>query len=1050
MSRQSAQHRRRPRFGPVLSGSAMPQNIRSPLYAQVRFGFLLSALISIWFAWELRTRYDAAIEDGKTKALNFAEVLSEHAALTFDIVERTLREAEKIRRESARSSGVDANASLRLLKKSAPLLVAIGWTDAQGNVLANSYEKPLPRPSISDMPHFIAQRDHPAGGLFISPPYRSAATNAWYMAASLRLSEPDGSFAGVVTAPIDQSYFATLFRSIDVGTEGSISLYHRAGALLLREPEVADVVGKSFMSGPLMTVHLPRAEAGAYETISPIDGSPRILGYKAVAKLPLVVVVTYAKADVLSRWYRHLVLSVPLIVAVLAAIVLGTLLLARRGKELAEKSESLERASRTFNEVNQQFEIALSNMPNGLCMFDAQQRLVIANERYQSMYGLKDEVVRSGTPLRKILETHVENGETSELDIEGFVEACMNRPTQTHLLQDGRTVFIRRKRIAQGGWIATHEDISELKRIESALSTKARELEANAAELRQMNLRFDAAINSMSHGVCLYDADQNIVVSNRRYAEIYKLSPEQVAPGTNLMQVLECRRRMGSNFAVAPEQYVRVNVKQSGETQELADGRTVSIVRRLMPDGGWLTTHEDITERATSERKIAYLAEHDLLTGLPNRAFFTNALEQPLRAGRDGSAGAFALFMLDLDRFKYVNDTLGHPAGDQLLVQVASRLKGTLREADVLARLGGDEFAIIQPTDRPEHEGAISLAIRIIDAITQPFDVDGNQVQIGTSIGIACMPEDGRDPTELLKKADLALYAAKAAGRNDYRLFQPEMMEIAEGQKTIESELRAAIGNGEFELFYQPIVDVSDNAIRSAEALVRWRHPQRGLIGPQEFIPIAESTGLIVPLGELILQQACRDASGWPEGVKLAVNVSAVQFKKGNLFDIVLCALVEAGLSPKQLELEITESTLLDADACHIQTIRQLRNIGIAIALDDFGTGYSSAAYAIRFPVDRLKIDQTFTQGAPHRKECAAVVASVLALARGLDLSVTAEGVETEEQLEVMRSLGVELAQGFYFAEPMTLASLVAERFSTSASAGADTSGASKRKSFRS
>lgn len=904
-----------------------------------------------------------------------------------------------------------------------------------GYMLASTTGYSGPQLYLGDREHFINVVRQPEDKLYVAKPVLGRASKKWTIQIARQVFDLHHNPAGVIVGSISVDLMGRFYDTAKLGAGGTLVLRNADYVVLAARGIDQDTLLGQRAPGRVAT-QLEGSSYSQYWSEGRPDRSNRLITARKSRLFPLILTVGISEQEIYSRaqsrqivYFGCALLLTLIIVAATAFHWRRKRALDRAQRELRDSLGKFEDASRELEEVNHRLEIALSNMPNGLCLFDAQHRLVISNERYQKMYALPDEVVRPGTTLRAILEAHLANGETSELDIDGFVKACLRQPTQAHLLQDGRTVFIRRKRIAEGGWIATHEDITELKRIQD-------ELTKNAAELQQMNQRFDAAINSMSHGICLYDAEQKVVVSNSRYAEIYKLSPQQVSPGTSLRQVLEYRHQQGTNFAISPEHYVQVNVKQSSETQALADGRIVSIVRRILPEGGWLTTHEDITDRAASERKIAYLAEHDLLTGLPNRAFFTKFLEGAVCGRGETSLDSFALLLLDLDKFKYVNDTLGHPAGDQLLIQVASRLKGTLLECDVLARLGGDEFAIIQPLDKPECERAISLAIRVIDTICQPFDIDGHQVQIGTSIGISYAPEDGRDPKDLLKKADLALYAAKSDGRNDYRLYQPEMMKVAEVQKAVENELREAILHQEFELFYQPIVEMNGQTVHIAEALVRWRHPQRGLVGPNEFIPVAESTGLIVPLGEWILQQACNDAAGWPADMRVAVNVSAVQFKKGNLFDIVLCALVQSGLSPDRLEIEITESALLEAEASHLQTIRQLKNIGVTIALDDFGTGYSSAAYATKVPLDKLKIDKSFIQGAAKTKSCAAVVASALALARGLDLAVTAEGVETEEQLEMLRQLGVELAQGYYFARPMSLSHFMAGQSASPSPAG--------------
>jgi diguanylate cyclase (GGDEF)-like protein len=442
-----------------------------------------------------------------------------------------------------------------------------------------------------------------------------------------------------------------------------------------------------------------------------------------------------------------------------------------------------------------------------------------------------------------------------------------------------------------------------------------------------------------------------------------------------------------------------------------------------MAGGGWLSIMEDITERRRAEAEIVHLARHDVLTDLPNRAQFNEKLDEATRRLKRGGT-EITVMMLDLDRFKAVNDRYGHPAGDQLLVEVARRLKSTLRETDLLARLGGDEFAIIQEGGPTQREGAIALALRIINAISEPFDLGGFEVNVGTSIGIAMAPEHGTAPDGLLKSADLALYATKSQGRNDFRIYQPDMLESATSQQLAESELRDAIAEAQFELHYQPVVDVATRQICGVEALVRWRHPDRGLVGPDEFIPLAESTGLIAPIGEWILQRACADAAKWPSHVKLAINISAVQFKKGNLFEVILCALVESGLEPERLELEITETSLLENQEAHLATIRQLKNLGITLALDDFGTGYSSVTYLTNFPFDKIKIDRAFTRDVLERRDYAAVVSSVIALARGLDKLTTVEGIETEQQFEYMRQAGVNLAQGYLFSRPVPVAEL--------------------------
>jgi len=418
-----------------------------------------------------------------------------------------------------------------------------------------------------------------------------------------------------------------------------------------------------------------------------------------------------------------------------------------------------------------------------------------------------------------------------------------------------------------------------------------------------------------------------------------------------------------------------------------------------------------------ANRRVLELAQTDILTGLPNRAFFLARLDELNRQVDIGGA-TFSILMLDLDRFKNVNDSLGHGAGDVLLRQVAQRLKSALRAGDVLARLGGDEFAVIQEACEDQRACATELAARIAKLVAQPFLLPGHRIEIGTSIGIAIAPDHGSDQEQLLKKADLALYRSKSAGRNCFTVYDEAMSAELEARNTLEGDLRDAIARCQLEVHYQPFVDAANGARRGFEALVRWRHPSRGLIPPDQFIPLAEETGLIVPLGEFVLRRACADAAGWPPGLTVAVNLSPIQFKEAELFEMICAALADSGLPPQRLEIEITESVLLERGVENLAFMERLKSIGIELALDDFGTGYSSLSYLTAFPFDKIKIDKSFIRNLTHQPRSSAIIASILTLARGLDMSVTAEGVETAEEFERLRAIGVNFAQGYLFGRP--------------------------------
>ena len=436
-----------------------------------------------------------------------------------------------------------------------------------------------------------------------------------------------------------------------------------------------------------------------------------------------------------------------------------------------------------------------------------------------------------------------------------------------------------------------------------------------------------------------------------------------------------------------------------------------------------ITIIDDITERKRSEAKIELLAHYDALTGLANRNLFKVLIEKYLaRAGQQRAE--FAVLLLDLDRFKLVNDGLGHQAGDTLLEQVSGRIKASIRDVDVAARMGGDEFAlIIEPGETALQNWAETLAARLIAAIGKPYEIDQQKVVIGCSIGIVLVPEHGEKSDQLLKHADLALYKSKNSGRNCFRIYSDELRIEADNRNELENDLREAIWREEFELHYQPVVATRSGHIRSVEALVRWRHPTKGLLAPDVFIPLAEETGLIVKLGEWIMTRACRDAMKMPSEIKLAINLSPVQFSKSNVVETIALALSGAQMPPERLEVEITEGILLRETDQNLETLRRLKDIGVSIALDDFGVGYSSLSYLTSFPFDKVKIDKKFIRGL-DKPEARAILSSIVQLSRSLNLSTVAEGIETESQLAEVDALGVELSQGYYFSRPVPLADL--------------------------
>lgn len=532
---------------------------------------------------------------------------------------------------------------------------------------------------------------------------------------------------------------------------------------------------------------------------------------------------------------------------------------------------------------------------------------------------------------------------------------------------------------------------------------------------------------SVSQGIAMFDATQKLVVCNERYAELYGLSLDQVKRGTPLSEIVQNRIAKGIHAGADPRDYMLERMQPvtdaSVAVHELSDGRSIQVRRKPLANGGWVTTHEDITDRQRAMAQVAYLAHHDALTGLANRVLLLERVEQALgRLRRQGER--FNVMILDLDRFKAVNDTLGHAVGDALIRSVAARLRALTRETDTVARLGGDEFALLQVCESSPREAGCRLAQRLLDAMAAAHEINGHQVIIGASIGVASAPRDAIDVGQLLKCADLALYRAKAEGRDDYRFYEPGMDHEAQERHVLERDLRAALGRDELVLHYQPVIDALTGTVCSVEALLRWQHPQRGVIGPDRFIPIAEESGLIVPIGEWALRRACADAAEFPPAVTVAVNLSAAQFRRGNLVKSVTGALVDAALDPKRLELEITESVLMRKDTVDLARLHELRDLGIRIVLDDFGTGYSSLSYLQMFPFSRIKIDRSFIGQISKRSGSAAIVCAVAALARSLDMQTTAEGVETHDEVELLRAAGVNNLQGYLFGRPVPRAEL--------------------------
>jgi diguanylate cyclase (GGDEF)-like protein len=588
-------------------------------------------------------------------------------------------------------------------------------------------------------------------------------------------------------------------------------------------------------------------------------------------------------------------------------------------------------------------------------------------------------------------------------------------PTAVALALRGTPYYVGMAIVCAVFFLALKQISTDLQRI-FVQALVAREREAALAG------QFDTALNNMPHGLCMFAADGRLAVMNHRFSEMMNLSDDLVHRGARAADIVSACVSAGSISTVSGRMiFSEIENSQARDIvttdPDVARGRSLSWTFQPMAGGGAVVLLEDITERRNAEARISHLARFDELTALPNRLNFRDEIERLLAVPHDAEQLS-ALLFVDLDQFKQVNDTLGHPCGDQLLCAVADRLREMLRPEDFVARFGGDEFVVFQQNIK-SNEDAAGLARRIVDHLSERYKIDNHLVEIGASVGIAMTSPAGVSADTLLKNADMALYRAKADGRGTFCFFRDEMAQTVEARRILELDLRKALANEEFELFYQPLVNLKSGRIATCEALLRWNHPVRGTVSPVDIIPVAEDMGLIVDLGRWILRKACMECMKWPEGVSVAVNFSPQQFHQRDVLSEVRYALEVSGLPANRLEIEITESSLLRNTQLTHDVLSQLSAIGVRISLDDFGTGYSSLSYLHNFPLQKVKIDRSFLEGIDSDRPLT-LLRGVARLSADLGMSVVVEGIETNEQLELISADGtVTEAQGYLFSRPV-------------------------------
>jgi diguanylate cyclase (GGDEF)-like protein len=782
------------------------------------------------------------------------------------------------------------------------LIVQFAILDAKGVLKASSAG---PQPSIpidlSDRAYFPFHRDNSRDELHISHPVVGRVSKRWSIQLTRRFLDEKGAFGGVVVGSLNPEHFTAFYKSIHLGQSGSISLVGLDGTVRASNGPSG---GGRFMLGQDVTgsrlLDVIRSDATNTFTDATPEGD-RIVTFRRVRNLPLVVTVSVTEAQVYARAYRdltrHSIIGFLLSLAILGVGVKGS----RDQLRLRLAKAKVLHSQRLTLQKSQHLSLTLDNMSQGIILVTNDNRIPVINRQAVSLLDLPEDFLRRAPTFADFVMYQEARGEFASVHIPKGVPAI--------------EYFARRD--SSGGY-PTYE-------------------------------------RTRPNGV-----------------------------------VLEVRTA-------------------------------------ALPDGGFVRTFTDVTPKRQAQEAVVRLASEDALTGLANRRHFREEVEKhvvkqksPVVDGDDEDRG-FALLYMDLDWFKVVNDTLGHWIGDTLLQSVAERLKATVRTGSLVARLGGDEFGILLPntcsTEQPE-----ALATRLCEVLSQPYEIYGQHIRIAVSIGIALAPHDGSDPELLLRASDMALYAAKAAGRGTYKFFHKSMAEQLRVRRQLEVDLRNAIDNDQLALHYQPVLNTADKTISGFEALMRWDHPIRGMVPPSEFIPIAEETGLIVSLGTWALQKACEQATKWPDDLNVAVNVSPMQFRSGNLVNVVSSVLRETGLAPSRLYLEITETILMQESDSSVAILTQLRQLGVRISMDDFGTGYSSLSYLRSFPLDKIKIDRAFVKDLGVTAASDVIIRSVIDIARTLEMTTTAEGVETREQFERLAALGCTEAQGYYLSKAVPLA----------------------------
>jgi diguanylate cyclase (GGDEF)-like protein len=896
-----------------------------------------------------------------------------------------------------------------------PQADAIVLIDATGRILNSSRGGPAQHADVADRAFYQYFKVHDDPGMYFGSISAGRATGALSLFFARRVNSAGGRFLGVVLGIVDIKYLSEFYQAAGEYSREAVTLLRRDGTMLMRYPNPAAAIGVKLPPG---SPWYARVAEGGGNYVSPgiLDGTPSLVSVHPLRDYPLVVDVLIGEADGFAQWRLNAIFIAGFALATASGFLSLFWMLARQFQRLAEQNAGLEEAAIRLSEGKETLR-AYAEM--SVDWFWEQDAGFQFRQKTNTPFVTESDVTGktrwdiAGAAMSEERWAPHKADLAARLSFRNFCWERIDSDGSRHFLTiSGNPLFDRDG--AFSGYRGTGREIT------AEVEAKERLARTNL-ELELGRQQFDAVLSNITQGVCFFDSEKRLLLWNRRYVEIYDLPIEAICIGRTLEDIVGYRIAAGtapdqtlSDYLGWQEQLVAAN-QPSRSVVALKDGRFIAIWYQPMAGGGWVATNEDITERQRAEARIVFMARHDALTKLPNRVLFREQMEQAL--GMAGRGSHFAVLCLDLNKFKQVNDTMGHPVGDELLVAVADRLQACVREGDTVARLGGDEFAIIQLAVSQPDDAEV-LASRILAAFTRPFDLTVGQVAASVSIGVSVAPGDSASYETLMRDADIALYLAKTEGCGTARFFEPEMDTRIHLRRALEQDIQGAIARNEFELYYQPQVSLDKNKVVGFEALLRWHHPVRGLVSPLDFISVAEETGMIVAIGEWVLRTACFEAENWPADINIAVNLSPIQFKKNGLVATVQAALAASGLRPDRLELEITESVLLRDNADTLSALHQLRAMGIGMALDDFGTGYSSLSYLHNLPFNKIKIDQSFVRDLMSNRDSMSIVRAVIGLGQSLGMKTTAEGVETAEQLNRLREENCDEVQGYFFSRP--------------------------------